>query len=78
MSECKACGKLNGWWCRGCGGGSKIQGMIAAGIDKSKTDSIYEQQSDGCDEPFVPCYVCNKDGKKPCPTGYDHISEFWN
>ena len=59
-SSCLACGGLNGWWCRGCGGSNKIEGMIQSGIEENLADSIYDEQFGCCSKPLVPCYVCNK------------------
>jgi hypothetical protein len=73
---CRACGDM-GWWCRGCGGGDKIDGMIAVGITNDEADDIYHEQFAGCDKPFVPCYVCNRLGHRSPPEGFAVRRKFW-
>jgi hypothetical protein len=61
IHECKACGN-GGWWCRGCGSSYKIEAMEEAGI--SDAQEIRDYQFAGCDQPMVPCFLCNRDGKR--------------
>ncbi len=76
VHECKACGN-SGWWCRGCGGSFKLDAMEEAGIENA--DEIRDYQFAGCEEPMVPCFLCNKSGTKPNnEDGYEVDAEFWN
>ena len=64
VAVCEACnGK--GWWCRCCGGLFKRAGLKTILTDPREIDSIIEIQFGGGDEPLVPCYVCNRNGRKP-------------
>lgn len=58
--DCDACGS-QGWWCRGCGGPSKLEALQKKGIAEDVAQAIYTFQF-GCCSERVPCYVCNRDG----------------
>lgn len=70
--ECESCGDKH-WWCRGCGGQLKMQGLQCLGMALEEADDIYDDQFGPCDT-FVPCYICNKDGKLGDDMG---PREFW-
>ena len=76
LVPCEACGS-EGWWCRGCGGSYKKDGMIRAGLTENEVDSIYQMQFAGCQNPLVPCYVCNRTGRKPYPPNVSVVPKFW-
>ena len=71
---CKACGD-NGYWCRGCGGMNKINSLMAAGYTEEEANQIRDYQFAGCDEDFVPCYLCNRDGVHETDSGL--LENFW-
>jgi hypothetical protein len=72
---CKACGNT-GWWCRGCGGYDKQQTMEDVGILNSH--EVYKYQFAGCDQPLVPCFVCNREGDRyPDDDCLEIDPEFW-
>ena len=56
----------DGWWCRGCGGCSKKEKMEEMGYNN--IELIYDLQFGCCGKPHVPCFVCNRDGKKKNPS----------
>lgn len=74
MNHCKACG--NGWWCRGCGGGTKICALEEAGFSSSQANFVYRIQFGGCDLPLVPCFLCNLSGNNP-PTDKKTMPSLW-
>jgi hypothetical protein len=75
IHKCKACGNT-GWWCRGCGSSYKIDAMEEAGI--SDADEIRNYQFAGCDQPMVPCFLCNRDGQRENEDeGYAVDPDFW-
>ncbi len=76
LHDCKACGN-SGWWCRGCGSSNKLDAMNDAGIQNA--DEIRNYQFAGCDEPLVPCFLCNKNGDRPNDDeGMDIDPNFWD
>lgn len=58
---CKACGDC-GYWCRGCGGMIKIDALMAAGYTEEEANQIRNYQFAGCEEAYIPCYLCNRSG----------------
>ncbi len=75
LHECKACGN-SGWWCRGCGSYLKIDAMKEAGIQNA--NEIRDYQFAGCEEPLVPCFLCNKNGQRiHDDDGYEVDPDFW-
>jgi hypothetical protein len=74
LHKCKACGN-SGWWCRGCGSSYKIDAMEEAGIENA--DEIRDYQFAGCDQPLIPCFLCNKNGQRP---NDDEVADpdFWD
>lgn len=59
--KCSACGN-NRWWCCGCGYRLKIDGLMKSGLSEERSKEICDEQFGPCDT-FVPCFVCNFDGK---------------
>jgi len=71
---CTACGDL-GYWCRGCGGMLKIDALLASGFTEEEAEQIHKYQFAGCDEPYVPCYLCNRSGSHE--TEEEVWADFW-
>lgn len=71
---CKACGD-HGYWCRGCGGMIKINALMAAGYTEEEANQIRNYQFAGCEEAYVPCYLCNRDGVHETDSGL--WADFW-
>lgn len=78
VSECGSCFD-GGWWCRGCGGDKKVLSLEAYGYTELEAKEIYTCQFGGCDHSLIPCFLCNRDGKKPCTaTNNCSMPCFWN
>jgi hypothetical protein len=60
-------------WCRGCGGIDKRKALKKYYSDE-QVEAIYKHQLAGCDEPFAPCFLCNRQGLY----GYNKISNMWD
>jgi hypothetical protein len=71
---CTACGDL-GYWCRGCGGMLKIDALLASGFTEEEAEQIHKYQIAGCEEPYVPCYLCNRSGSHE--TEEEVWTDFW-
>ena len=72
--KCNACSDKH-WWCCGCGGQMKISSLKSElGITSQQAEEIYEEQFGPCDT-FVPCYLCNKNGKLGTKLG---PRKFWS
>jgi len=67
--ECIACCS-SGWWCRGCCGYKKVEGMKKVGLDEELINNIYERQFGSCSKAVVPCYVCNMMGERSIPVSW--------
>lgn len=75
--ECCSCNDKS-WWCRGCGFYRKTKGLCEKlGMKHQEATVLLEDSFSKCGSPLVPCYVCNKDGKKPAPVDHDHIVSHW-
>ncbi len=72
---CTACGDL-GYWCRGCGGMLKIDALLASGFTEEEAEQIRNYQFAGCEEPYVPCYLCNRTGSHETE-GEEMLVGFW-
>jgi len=71
---CTACGD-HGFWCRGCGGMLKIDALLASGFTEEEAEQIRNYQFAGCEEPYVPCYICNRSGSHE--TEEEVWADFW-
>jgi hypothetical protein len=76
--ECTACNGI-AWWCRGCSGIEKLKGLKDAGFTINEAQGIYDAQFGCCNEPVVPCYVCNKLGIHKFPKKWADLKDkyFW-
>lgn len=74
LIDCPCCCGL-GFWCRGCGGG-KYSLLECLPISNLERERIYAVQFGGCGEDFVPCFACNRHGRRPAD-GTRIVQDFW-
>jgi len=53
----------------------KIDALLASGFTEEETEQIHKYQFAGCDEPYVPCYLCNRSGSHE--TEEEVWADFW-